>query len=58
MYFFMENNDNQKKNNALTDIDFESRQNLVGFFELLLRIDKRINPDNYRSQEDLNKEKI
>lgn len=54
----MENNDNQKKNNALTDIDFESRQNLVGFFELLLRIDKRINPDNYRSQEDLNKEKI
>jgi len=54
----MENNDNQKKNNALIDIDFESRQNLVGFFELLLKIDKRVNPDNYKNQEGLNKEKI
>lgn len=50
--------DIQKKNNALIDVDFESRQNLVGFFELLLKIDKSVNPDNYKNQEDLNKEKI
>ncbi len=29
-------------------IDAESMKNLVGFFELLMEIDKRINPDNYK----------
>jgi hypothetical protein len=42
--------DIQKKNNAPEDIDFESRQNLVGFFELLFKIDRRLNPDKYNKQ--------
>jgi len=29
--------------------EFEIKQNLVGFFELLLRIDKRNNPDLYEN---------
>jgi hypothetical protein len=29
--------------------NFEAKQNLVGFFELLLRIDKRNNPDLYEN---------
>lgn len=28
----------------------ETRQNLVGFFDLLLQIDKRLNPNNYQPQ--------
>ncbi len=28
--------------------DFESRSNLVGFFDLLLKVDKRIHPENYK----------
>ena len=27
--------------------DFESRSNIIGLYDLLLRIDKRINPHNY-----------
>jgi hypothetical protein len=27
----------------------EARDNLVGFFSLLLKIDKRLNPQNYKS---------
>jgi len=30
------------------DSDFEARQNLFGFFSLLLEIDKRINPHLYK----------
>lgn len=35
---------------ATTDLafsDFESRSNIIGLYNLLLRIDRRINPDNY-----------
>ena len=28
--------------------DFEARQNLLGFFNLLFEIDKRNNPQNYK----------
>ena len=28
--------------------DFETRQNLAGFFGLLLKIDKRNNPEKYK----------
>lgn len=28
----------------------ETRQNLVGFFDLLLQIDKRLNPNQYQPQ--------
>ena len=31
--------------------DFEARQNLLGFFSLLLQIDKRINPHLYKKDE-------
>jgi hypothetical protein len=27
--------------------DFESRENIVGLFDLLLKIDRRINPEMY-----------
>lgn len=32
---------------------FEAEQNLFGFFGLLLEIDKRINPEEYRKQNDI-----
>jgi len=32
--------------------EYEARNNLVGFFELLLRVDKRINPQNYERNRD------
>lgn len=32
---------------SLQDMDFEAKQNILGVFGLLLRIDKRINPKNY-----------
>ncbi|HOL86968.1 MAG TPA: hypothetical protein PLK32_06390 [Defluviitoga tunisiensis] len=31
--------------------DFEARQNLLGFFSLLLEIDKRNNPQNYKKSQ-------
>lgn len=31
-------------------LSFEAMQNLVGFFSLLLEIDRRTNPDRYRSE--------
>ena len=31
-----------------TNIEFEAEQNLLGVFEILLAIDKRINPDEYK----------
>lgn len=37
--------ENQEEN------DFEARQNLLGFFSLLLKIDKRINPHLYKKDE-------
>ena len=38
----------QKQEIPLEDMNFETRQNLVGFFDLLLKIDKRNNPENYQ----------
>ena len=34
-------------------MDFESKQNLVGFFELLLQVDMRNNPDLYKDKENM-----
>lgn len=34
--------------NEKTNLNFEAKQNLVGFFNLLLKIDKRINPNLYK----------
>lgn len=33
-------------------IEFEAKQNLLGFFDLLLKIDRRNNPQNYQKNED------
>jgi len=40
--------ENTKQENNLETLDFESKQNLVGFFDLLLKIDMRINPHLYK----------
>lgn len=40
--------ENITQENNLENLDFESKQNLVGFFDLLLKIDMRINPDLYK----------
>lgn len=40
-FFMLQNNKNKN--------DFEARQNLVGFFHLLYKIDKRINPHLYEN---------
>jgi len=32
------------------DKEWEARQNLLGFFSLLLEVDKRVNPQNYIKQ--------
>ncbi len=44
----MEDKERQNNNDF---INFEARQNLLGLFELLLKIDKRVNPDNYKNEE-------
>lgn len=51
------NNKEKKNNNKPTQIEgvknvenFDAKQNLVGFFSLLLQIDKRQNPQNYQTQ--------
>lgn len=38
-----------EKNNK-TQEEFESEQNLLGLFAILLAVDKRINPQNYEFQ--------
>ena len=44
-------NEEKKQNNREVeyDKDWEARQNLFGFFSLLLKIDKRVNPHLYKS---------
>lgn len=42
------NQSNFQKRIDFEKLDYESRQNFVGFFDLLLRIDMRINPDLYK----------
>jgi hypothetical protein len=42
------NKESSQKNTSLENLDFESKQNLVGFFDLLLKIDMRVNPDLYK----------
>ena len=33
---------------------FESEQNLIGLFALLLEVDKRVNPQNYKTNKNQN----
>ena len=41
--------DNNEKENK-TQEEFESEQNLLGLFAILLAVDKRVNPQNYEFQ--------
>jgi len=41
----------KSKRRKLTKKKFEAKQNLSGFFGLLFKIDKRINPQNYKKNE-------
>lgn len=51
----MQPNNSQK--NDLENIDFNVKRNLVGFFDLLLKIDMRINTDLYKNKNKLTKDK-
>lgn len=46
----LQNTLNNKPRDALDDPEAES--NLVGFYDLLLQIDKRVNPQNYSINND------
>jgi len=50
------NQSNSQKQIDFENLDFESKQNLVGFFDLLLKIDMRINPDLYKEDYQSSKE--
>lgn len=56
------NQSNSQKQIDFENLDFESKQNLVGFFDLLLKIDMRINPDlykeDYQSKEEEEEQKV
>lgn len=48
--FLVSNQKAEKNNSVETDLpagDFEAVTNLVGLFDLLLRVDRRINPQEY-----------
>jgi hypothetical protein len=44
-------NEEKKQNNREVEDDknWEARQNLFGFFSLLLEVDKRVNPHSYKN---------
>lgn len=41
----------QPENKRILDTNFEEKQNLLGFFDLLLKIDKRNNPEKYKNKD-------
>lgn len=43
------NKENQSESPKLLDLDLDAKSNLVGFFALLLKVDKRVNPHLYKS---------
>lgn len=40
------------KNGKEKQLDFEAKQNLLGFFSLLLQVDRRNNPERYKENND------
>jgi len=40
----------EEQKNSKEQEEFESEQNLLGLFAILLAVDKRINPQNYEFQ--------
>lgn len=50
--------ENQQENQKPIENNFEARQNIAGFFGLLLEIDKRLNPQFYQApNKELNNKK-
>ena len=39
---------------SVNDLDEEGRRNLLGFFDLLIKVDRRVNPQLYQKQNDDN----
>jgi len=39
---------------SVNDLDEEGRRNLLGFFDLLIKVDRRVNPHLYQKQNDNN----
>ena len=39
---------------SVNDLDEEGRRNLFGFFDLLIKVDRRVNPQLYQKQNDDN----
>ena len=46
--------DGKKETKKPKDWDEEEKRNIVGLFELLLKVDKRIHPENYKKIEKQN----
>ena len=44
-----ESDQNEKKSFTAETLDWESRQNLTGFFMLLWEVDKRLHPERYKN---------
>lgn len=44
----------QKNENWLESLDFESQQRVVQLFEILLKVDSRNHPENYKNQKQEN----
>ena len=42
------NAEKKRNDREAEDDDFEAQQNLLGFFNLLLEVDKRVNPHLYK----------
>ena len=42
---------NEKLKKSKVNVNFEAKQNLTGFFDLLLKIDMRNNPKKYKKPE-------
>jgi hypothetical protein len=52
--FIIMPNSKQKKIKDIKQIGFETKYNLLGFFDLLLKIDKRNNPKLYENNGNTN----
>lgn len=43
-----------ERENFFENLDFEAKQNFVGFYALLLKIDRRLNPQLYKNKSNEN----
>lgn len=48
--------DKEEENGKISKFTFEERQNLRGFFSILLKVDKRANPQYYKLKNSENNE--